>query len=573
MQEGDARSAAERLGEGLALWRGPPLADFAYERFARAEIARLEEARLAAFEDRIDADLMLGDHRGVVGELEGLVGLHPHRERLLGQLMLALYRCGRHADALDVYRRGRRALGDELGLEPGPELRALERRILSHDPALNAPARAGRARTRPGQLRATRGHRLIAVGGALLLAAAIAAGFIELNGGPAVALRAPPNSVAAIDTRTDRVVGQVAVGARPSAIAFGSGSLWVANLDDQSVSRVDPTTLRTLRTLPLRDTPTGIAAAGGGVWVAGSSSSANGRFASVTRIDPQFDTVRRTVPIGNVVPGSSTAVAAGGGALWVAPYAGQLTRLVPETLHVMKQVDPNAGPAGLNVGAGAVWVTDSHADDVTRVDPTGLLDPIPVGHGASGVAVGLGGVWVVDTGDNAVVRVDPDTRAVTATIPVGDAPAGVAVGAGSVWVANSGDGTLTRINPTTTKTIAITVGGSPQQIAVAGGRAWVTIDAPATPARALAAGGGTARLDSRDDVDYLDPALAWQPGSWQLLYATCAKLLNYPDKPGLAGSQLVPEVAQALPTRSADGKTYTYTIRSGFRFSPRRASL
>ena len=136
LADGDASAARESLGSALGLWRGEPLADLAYEPFAQREIARLEEARLAALEDRFDADLALGLHRDLVAELEGLVRLHPHRERLLGQLMLALYRSGRQADALDVYRRGRQGLGDELGLAPGPELRALEQRILTQDPAL-----------------------------------------------------------------------------------------------------------------------------------------------------------------------------------------------------------------------------------------------------------------------------------------------------------------------------------------------------------------------------------------------------------------------------------------------------
>ena len=139
LANGDASAARELLGSALGLWRGEPLADLAYEPFAQGEIARLEEARLAALEDRFDADLALGFHRDVVAELEGLVKLHPHRERLLGQLMLALYRSGRQADALDVYRRGRQVLGDELGLAPGPELRALEQRILTQDPALKTP--------------------------------------------------------------------------------------------------------------------------------------------------------------------------------------------------------------------------------------------------------------------------------------------------------------------------------------------------------------------------------------------------------------------------------------------------
>jgi YVTN family beta-propeller protein len=567
LADGDAAGARELLGSALALWRGEALADLAYEPFAQGEIARLEEARLAALEDRIDADLMLGQHRSVVGELEALVGLHPHGERLLGQLMLALYRSGRHADALDVYRGGRQALADELGLEPGPQLRALEQRILTHDPALDAATTTAPAPRVAERSRAARGHKLIAVGGALLLVAAIAAGIVELTGGEGIGLRAVANSVAAIDTHTNRVVEQVAVGARPSGIAFGSGSLWVANLDDQTVSRVDPRTLRTLRTLSVGDPPTGIAVADGWVWVVGSSPTASS--VSVSRIDPQFDVIDRIARIGNVVPGSPGAVAARGDTLWVAPFSGVLTRLDARTGRVLKRLDPNAAPAGIDLGAGAVWVSDSDADNVSRVDPTGLVTSLAVGHGPSGIAVGDGGVWVADTGDNAIVRIDPITRAVTTTIPVGGSPTGVALGAGSVWVANSGDGTVTRIDPNTDKAIAtIAVGGSPQAITVAGDRAWVTVDAQTIPAAGLAAGGGTARLDAPYDVSSMDPPLANDGLSAQLLYATCAKLINYPDKAGLAESQLVPEVAQSLPAGSADGKSYTFTIRSGFRFSP-----
>jgi DNA-binding SARP family transcriptional activator len=112
---GDAARARELLVSALALWRGEPLADLAYERFAGGEVARLEEARLAALEDRIEADLALGRHRTVVGELEALVVDHPNSERLLGQLMLALYRSGRQVEALDAYRRGHRALVTSSG--------------------------------------------------------------------------------------------------------------------------------------------------------------------------------------------------------------------------------------------------------------------------------------------------------------------------------------------------------------------------------------------------------------------------------------------------------------------------
>lgn len=138
---GDAEAALALLREALALWRGPPLAEFAYAAFAQVAIARLEELRLAALEIRFEAELALGRHAAVVVELQALVTQHPLRERLCAQLMLALYRDGRQADALAAYRAARRRLVDEIGIEPGPDLQALERRVLAQDPALGFEAR------------------------------------------------------------------------------------------------------------------------------------------------------------------------------------------------------------------------------------------------------------------------------------------------------------------------------------------------------------------------------------------------------------------------------------------------
>ena len=574
LADGDAARAHEVLDAALGLWRGEPLADLAYEPFAQREIARLEDARLAALEDRIEADLMLGHERDVVGELEALVALHPHRERLLGQLMVALYRCGRQTDALAAYRKGQQALDDELGLEPGPELRALEQRILTHDPTLETPVTTapGRSSTERARRAPGGGRVLIAAGGALVLAAAIAAGVVGLAGGGVVTVRVAPNSVAAIDPHTNRVVSQVAVGARPAGVAFGSGSLWVANLDDQTVSRVDPRTLQTLRTIPVRGPPTGIATSPAGVWVVESDTTPTASLTStvfVDRIDPEFDTPSGRVRIGNVIPSGPGVVAAQGRSVWVAPSTGLLTRLDATTVKVAGQLDPNASPAGIAIGDGAVWLTDTEADNVVRVDPTGLLTPIAVGSGPTGIAVGAGGVWVVDSLDDAVVRIDPGSRSVTARIPVGLSPAGIAFGAGSVWVANSGAGTVTRIDPNTDRVQAtIAVGGSPQALTVADGRVWVTVDAQSIAPNRGGSGGGTLRIVSSEDVDSMDPARAYAVLSEELLYATCAQLVNYPDKAGPAGSQLTAEVAQSLPTRSRDGRTYTFKIRPGFRFSP-----
>jgi WD40 repeat protein/class 3 adenylate cyclase len=129
-----------RHAEALSLWRGPPLGEFAFERFAQPEIARLQELRLGCLEDRIEADLASGRHAKLVGELEALVKEHPLRERPRAQLMLALYRSGRHAEALDIYQDGRRTLVEELGIEPSGELRELQQAILNQDPALDLSA-------------------------------------------------------------------------------------------------------------------------------------------------------------------------------------------------------------------------------------------------------------------------------------------------------------------------------------------------------------------------------------------------------------------------------------------------
>jgi DNA-binding SARP family transcriptional activator len=141
---GAAAEAARTLGQALSLWQGPALADFRYEPFAQAEIARLEELHLACLEERIEADLALGSAGGLTAELRRLVSEHPVRERLRGQLMLALYRGGRQTEALEVYREFRNVLREELGLEASPRLGELEAAILRHDPVLSpAPTATG----------------------------------------------------------------------------------------------------------------------------------------------------------------------------------------------------------------------------------------------------------------------------------------------------------------------------------------------------------------------------------------------------------------------------------------------
>jgi DNA-binding SARP family transcriptional activator len=149
LERGEAELAADLLRAALGLWRGAPLADLAYESFAQTAIERLEEIRLAALEQRIEAELALGRHGELVGELEQLVFEHPLRERFRGQLMLALYRSGRQAEALEVYRKTRAALVDEFGIEPTPGAP----RARAGDPEAGSVARPGASGSCPGASR------------------------------------------------------------------------------------------------------------------------------------------------------------------------------------------------------------------------------------------------------------------------------------------------------------------------------------------------------------------------------------------------------------------------------------
>src|SRR3989454_4568113 len=183
LASGDSKAAARRLGEALDLWRGTPFAEFLAEPFARDAGARLEEARLAALEDRIEADLALGRHARLLPELEELVAREPLRERPRAQLMLALYRSGRQADALELYRRTRETLNEELGIEPSLELQELERRMLQHDPTLER-ARAPERVADDGVLAPlTRRPQLLVLAALALAAVAAVIAAIALTGG------------------------------------------------------------------------------------------------------------------------------------------------------------------------------------------------------------------------------------------------------------------------------------------------------------------------------------------------------------------------------------------------------
>jgi YVTN family beta-propeller protein len=566
----DPERAAELLREALGLWHGPALTDFAYERFAHAEAARLEELRLAATERLIEAELALGHGAQQVGELESLVERHPLRERLRAQLMLALYRSGRQADALAAYQDTRRTLVEELGIEPGEELREMQRAILAQDPALGAPD-SGARRERAGA--ALPGRHVASVALAAIAAILVAVLVVVVAGDgaderPAAALTGDSHAVAVIDPATNTVTAAVPVGANPGPLAFEprSRSLWVGNLDDESVTRIDTRPVRAGQTIAIGARPDGLAAGGGAVWVGAATRVAP--FVTARRIDPRFDRAAKPVRVQSL-PDGSTSLAIDRESLWVAPANGLLTRLDPATGVVKRpRIDVGHAPRHVSSDGRTAWVTDASADVVTRIDvETGITKTIPLAGGPTDVALGAGATWVTLAFDDSVARLDPETGTVRDTIRVGTRPQGVAVGAGAVWVANSGAGTVSRLDPGSGRlTETLRVGASPQDVIAADGRVWVSVRPRS--ATGPAGRGGTLRVELPPVVDFLDPALAYLGGSWQVLNPTCAKLLNYPDASGPAGRRLVPELAESLPTVSNGGRTYTFTVRRGYRFSP-----
>ncbi len=476
----DPSQAAEKLREALALWRGPPLGDLG-DSVARSERAQLEEQRLLALEQRIDADLALALHAQLVPELEALVREHPLRERFRAQLMLALYRCGRQADALETYQRVRRLLSDELGLEPGDRLKQLEKAILEQDASLALPeasvaAPAAMAVARVGARRRLPGLAIVA--GALMVAAALAAGLVlATRGTEAIAVRA--NSVAALDAKSGKVVADVPIGGRPVAIALGAGSVWVADADHSTISRIDSETKEALPIGGLGSDVSDVAFGFGSLWVAG------GNDGTLTRIDPRHNSPTQVElgQVGDVVPQPVFAVRTGAGAVWVT-RGNELLRVNPHEERVTARLRV-IRPLGLAVGLGAVWLT-TQDERVLRVDP-GTVRPT-FGHDVSRETffplVDRDSLWVIAAPGPAddvphLWRLDPETLDQKASIDFAKRfPYGLAAGDGALWTVDPFSGVVSRIDPQAKVARRLAkIAHHPVAVAVDDGVVWVGVQA------------------------------------------------------------------------------------------------
>ena len=554
---GDSERAGDVLRNALAMWRGRAYAEVADELWARSEAERLEELRLSALEARVDADLALARHAALVPELEHLVAQHSTRERLVGQLMIALYRSGRQADALAAYRSVRQSLVDELGLEPGPQLRSLEAAVLAHDPALDLPQsplrppagvrRGGRARSRPVALAAA----------AVVAVAGIAAILVGAGGtaGPSGAMAA--NSAGTLDPASGQVTASVAVGSNPAGITSGGGRIWVTNGADGTVTRIDPSGAHVDQTVGVGSSPAGIVFGGGSIWVA------NALDGSVSRIDPRAGTVVQTIDVGK----RPVALASGAGAIWVADTQGNaVVPLDPYDGVARRSVRLEESPSGVAVGFGALWVTESAARKLVRIDPRTrtVVAEIGMGGGAGPVAAGAGAVWVVNTLDGTVSRVDPARNSVASTVPVGAAPTAVAADGHGVWVADAGAAKLLSLDPEGGAVRrSYGIGAAPVAVALVAGAPWVA----AGEAVGGAHRGGTLRVEYTT-IRRFDPAFALfdaHPAIWQ---ATGDTLVGLAESSGSA--QLVPELATTVPLPTDGGRRYAFKIRPGVVYSDGR---
>ena len=547
-------ASARRHDEAMSLWRGPALGDLLFEPFAQHEAERLEERRLAVIEERMDVALEDGKGAELVPELEQLTREHPLRERLLGQLMLALYRAGRQAAALEAYRTARRRLAEELGLEPAPQLQELERHILAHDSSLRRP------RLAPPRLR-RRGVFAVACAAATVVL--VTAGIVfETRGNGAVATAPTTSRLVAVDLARTRVDATASLGNTPTALVYGFGSLWAADPIGEQVLRIDDRSGDVTDRISVGAQPSALAVGGGALWVA----SAVGGL--VTRIDPQTARPTQTQRLGGANPSALLFVR---GSLWVADQTDHsLVRINPTTGEIRQSITLDFAPSSLAYGNGELWAAGYDAAAVDQIDlASGLVvAKLPVGQGPSAIAAEGGFVWVTNSLDGTLTQIDADTGQTRSVIPVGSGPSALAAANGSVWVASEYSGTVVQVDARLGRVRAeLHAGGRPSTLASAGRRLWVGSGPSLNLHR-----GGTLRLSGTVRPNSLDPAFELV-GSWvaaQLPRLVYDSLVTFDNSPGPDGLRLVPDLALQLPTATDHGTTYLFHLRPGIRYSTGR---
>ena len=555
----DPAAARAALGETLALWTGEALGGVPAQLLG-PERGRLEERRLEAIETRIDLDLELGDGRAVVAELEALHAAHPLRERFTEQLMLAQYRAGRQAEALQTYRDARGHLVYELALEPGPRLRGLEQAILRHDESLGPPPLAHRL------ARGTRSPRVIA--GGLAVTVALVAGIVLLVGGGEAKHDPPEPGVLLVDAATGKLRASIPVGDNQGSTRIGFGDAWSIG-ENGVVSQVELRRARLVRSIPV-GVQGSLAVGAGGVWVTDIYSQ------RLTRIDPLTGQVnlRRFLPTSGLHdPEGNGGIAVYRGSLWIARGAEAVDRLDPQTLRLERRIRVRQSSCGipqcaLSAGEGRVWVVGGDNGSATGIDAATnrVVAHTKLEAYTCCVAIGGGSVWAAE--QKAVVQLSFGGRVLRRIKVRSDAIGNVSFAKPYVWATADSTGELLRIDTTNGAVRTFHFGNGLVGVAASDGVVAVNASAPQGD---VTAGLGPKALRiglTQDWLNSTDPALTRPPRGnsrwqWHLHDATCAQL--YRTAPGSAAP--VPELA-AGAKQSADRLTWTIPLRREFRFSP-----
>jgi ABC-type transport system substrate-binding protein/DNA-binding beta-propeller fold protein YncE len=340
-------------------------------------------------------------------------------------------------------------------------------------------------------------------------------------------------------------------------VAAGSGAVWVTEAGAGLVVRVDPRRRAVAATIPVGAHPTRVVAAGGQVWVLDPADR------TLSRIDPQTNAVAQTIALG----GQPSDVLASAGSLWVASRGGTVQRIDPATGRTLSAVNTGGDPSDLAAAAGAVWVATDQSGAIARIDArTGAVTgTIRVGDAPAAIAAGAAGLWVLDPLDATVSRVDPRRGAVVATVPLGGAPAALTQSGGNIWIADGRDGTLLRVDPRRDAVTRFRLAGRPSALIAASGSLW----AAAAAAGASHRGGTLTSINSYAPIDTIDPAASTSPNVAppQLFGLTNDGLVTLNHAAGPAGTRLVPDLALALPVPTGGGRTYTFRLRPGIRYS------
>jgi DNA-binding SARP family transcriptional activator len=464
--------AAAGLREALSLWRGPALADLSREEFAAIESARLEEERLAATEDFVDAELALGRHAELASRLEALVATHPTRERLRGQLILALYRSGRQAEALATYRATRATLVEELGIEPSKTLQELHEAILRQDAALELSP-SPHTSTTPAPAAAVpasgRRRRTVAVGAALAGAAALVGSVALVARSSGAKVRLKPNSVAVLDPASGSILSDIGVGKNPGPIVAGSTGVWVGNRDDRTVVELNAKHRLLVATYGLPHVPTDLAASGRFVWV---SEGYSGTFSRIVDHPPSLSSPVRPI----VGARGLVLLSASPSHLWVGLMDRSLLELDPNSLRVTTSLRGSLLPGTILLVGGFLWESGKGQHDLFRINlRTGKRDRhVRLGN-VTALAAGRGALWVA-TPDR-VWRIDPATGRIEGSAPAPDIES-IAVSSRWVWAASAGTGLLYQFDDAPTLQLVRTrqLGRRLGDITLSDNKLWVALD-------------------------------------------------------------------------------------------------